>query len=144
MTADPASDPPRPRRRGHAHVWGIVCLDPADRTPTHRPRPRATSRALVPPLARRRAADSLTSSTVEPGLQLHSRPPRQRLPSSLVIESVSAYASGCSSGTRAETPPMNANDKSGVIAGRRLVAQISKSQIRKELGCKGWINDGAR
>jgi hypothetical protein len=48
--------------------------------------------------------------------QLHSRPPRQRLPSSLVIESASASASKLTSPSRAEALPMNASDKSGLSA----------------------------
>jgi hypothetical protein len=39
-----------------------------------------------------------------------SRPPRQRLPSSLVIESASASTSSHTSATCAEALPMNAND----------------------------------
>src|SRR3989442_1717648 len=48
-------------------------------------------------------------------LRLHSRPPRQRLPSSLVIESASAFASRPSSPSRAEALPMNASDQAGLI-----------------------------
>jgi hypothetical protein len=47
--------------------------------------------------------------------QLHSRPPRQRLPSSLVIESAAALPSACTRSFRAAALPMNASDYSGVI-----------------------------
>ncbi len=58
---------------------------------------RATSRvgaavARAPPASRSPPVHARGSR-----FQLHSRPPRQRLPSSLVIEGVSASASGCSS-----------------------------------------------
>jgi hypothetical protein len=52
--------------------------------------------------------------------QLHSRPPRQRLPSSLVIESASALPSRPASASCAEALPMNASDHSGVIVQRRI------------------------
>ena len=54
---------------------------------------------------------------------LHSRPPRQRLPSSLVIEGDSVSASACHPPSGAESPPMNANhqwEPTGHEGGRRL------------------------
>src|SRR2546426_12302042 len=51
----------------------------------------------------------------EPGLWLHSRPPRQRLPSSLVIEGVSAPTSRWSSSYSRRDTSDNASDLSRVI-----------------------------
>jgi hypothetical protein len=48
-------------------------------------------------------------------LRLHTRPPRQRLPSSLLIESTSARASVRHSAFSAEALPIKANDKAGAI-----------------------------
>ena len=57
--------------------------------------------------------------------QLHSRPPRQRLPSSLVIEGVSAQALSCSSSYSRRDTSDNANDKAGVI----LPASVTSSPL---------------
>ena len=77
-----------------------VCLDPR-RQPVTSPRrcPHAP-----PARARAAAARAPTATSIDhlatpgdPDFQLHSRPPRQRLPSSLVIESASASASSYAS-----------------------------------------------
>ena len=51
----------------------------------------------------------------DPNSRLHSRPPRQRLPSSLVIESASASTSSRVWTACAEALPMNASDQAGPI-----------------------------
>ena len=101
-----ASTPHDARARRHdrrrtsdvaAHAAVVVCSDRRPAEHLHRLRiPRR--HATAPPACRIRSrADgrprSGTSTARDPGLQLHSRPPRQRLPSSLVIESASASAS---------------------------------------------------
>ena len=88
----------RPRRRGRPRVGdrvSVVVSRGADRARRCRARPtsptgRRRSRAAGPAIGPRVHARGSR-------FQLHSRPPRQRLPSSLVIEGVSASASGCSS-----------------------------------------------
>ena len=96
-------EPRHPSRAGAfdhvvAHVSEAVCLDRRIEPPH-----RASRRTRHPPRSgrRRRAPPAARSPPVHARgsrFQLHSRPPRQRLPSSLVIEGVSASASGCSSG----------------------------------------------
>ena len=99
-----AHEPPAPLDAGAvdhvvAHVSGAVCLDrrsrpPRRASPAHAPTIRAGAAvARAPPASRSTPVHARGSR-----FQLHSRPPRQRLPSSLVIEGVSASASGCSSG----------------------------------------------
>ena len=81
-----------------AHVSGVVCADPVieHRAPAQGGA-RAT-RGATASIARAPPAPPWTASHARRSrFQLHSRPPRQRLPSSLVIEGVSASAAGCSS-----------------------------------------------
>jgi hypothetical protein len=97
-------------------VSGAVCFDPwcepvasgvVPSRATSRVRAAAARASTTPPSATIHARRSL--------FQLHSRPPRQRLPSSLVIEGVSAPALSCSSSYSRRDTSDNANDRSGVI-----------------------------
>jgi hypothetical protein len=95
------------------HASRAVCTDTRYE---RRTRPHAASRTIdqmrtavahAPPASRSTPLHVRGSR-----FQLHSRPPRQRLPSGLVIESASASASRCVSSSRAEALPMNASDLS--------------------------------
>ena len=59
------------------------------------------------------AAPRMIFDSLAESLWLHSRPPCQRLPSSLLIESASARALCCSTTTLAEALPIKANDEAG-------------------------------
>ena len=81
-----------------AHVSGEVRRRSAARLPRNGTRWRTRHHPLDAAVARAPPASRSTSFHARGSrFQLHSRPPRQRLPSSLVIEGVSASASGCSS-----------------------------------------------
>jgi hypothetical protein len=101
----------------------LVCLVAANGL--HSSRPRAD---FVHCLAQSRfTCHSQSSSSAHPEallespsstksrLKLHTRPPRQWLPSSLLIESTSAPASVRQSAFSAEALPIKANDKGGSI-----------------------------
>jgi hypothetical protein len=80
-----------------AHVSGAVCLDSWCKPIASRTGPVRSTYGVRAAAARASTAPrSTTPHARRSPFQLHSRPPRQRLPSSLVIESVSASASGCS------------------------------------------------
>jgi hypothetical protein len=93
------------------HVSAIVC-PPSSREAltTHGPAPRGPrypwDTAAYAAASHHRADAHDTRSR----FQLHSRPPRQRLPSSLVIESASAPPARLGPSMYAEALPMNASD----------------------------------
>ena len=83
------------RPRASRHVALRVCLGTSRRRPGDGDVARATHhRAILTPTIGLISARADRFTTRDPGLWLHSRPPRQRLPSSLVIDSASAPASG--------------------------------------------------
>jgi len=92
-----------------AHVSGEVSLDAWSQPVTSGAAPvRSTDRERG---AAARAPTSPPSTTLHARrshFQLHSRPPRQRLPSSLVIESASAWTSSPRPTLCAEALPINA------------------------------------
>ena len=109
-----------------AHVSGKVCLDASSQ-------PVTSGAAPVRSMDGQRAA-AARAPTVPPSttlharrspFQLHSRPPRQRLPSSLVIESASASTAIPLPAFRAEALPINASDKAGLIVLAAICAALT-------------------
>src|SRR5215471_7415352 len=66
--------------------------------------------------------------------RLHSRPPRQRLPSSLIIERAAAPASEHARPSRAASLPFNASDYSGVMTYRWRRLALTEREIINRLG----------
>jgi len=121
-----------------AHVSAAVCLDAWSHRVTACVAPARWTdgvRAAHAPTAPRPTSPHARRSQ----FQLHSRPPRQRLPSSLVIESASALPSACTRSFRAAALPMNASDYTRVILsvpvlqllwrGPRIGREVSRSTI---------------
>src|SRR5438477_8116256 len=100
MTADPTPDPPRPRRCGHPCLGDRVSRAGLGAARTVSPSVHPTGIALVPPMHIPPSyPNALTPTPWNLACSSIAGPPqRQRLPSSLVIESVSASALGCVSG----------------------------------------------
>ena len=122
-----------------AHVSGVVCLGPPCEPAASGAEPaRSTCGAGAAVDRAPTVARSATSHARRPRFQLHSRPPRQRLPSSLVIESDSALASAPVRPSRAESLPMNASDYSlsirsfvDAVASHSGRATQSRSMLRR-------------